>query len=121
MLGTPKKKFDRVAYEWANGRNSDRLKWMRESLENYDTDKDSANRMKRGECKCCWYLNRPRMAGAAMTRSCCGICEREMVFGSTSTDSLCPECASRVGLCRHCGGDMKGKNRRKLDFSKPTL
>jgi hypothetical protein len=75
-------------------------------------DSDRAKRHAKAECLACFYLW-GRIGGAAITTTQCGRCETEITFGNTCVDVLCLECAKRLGLCVHCGGDMELKHRRK--------
>jgi hypothetical protein len=64
------------------------------------------------ECQSCFYSQ--RIGGQAITRSYCGICEKEMTFGNTNVDAVCLECAKEHRLCKHCAGDINMKRRNKL-------
>lgn len=64
------------------------------------------------ECQRCYYIT--KVGGASMTTVLCGICEKEMMFGSTCTDTVCLDCAKKHRLCKHCGGDIDMKTRRKI-------
>lgn len=75
-----------------------------------DPERDA--RREAQQCVCCHYGG--RIGGAMMTRQQCALCDEVMRFGSTSVDVLCLECARRHRLCRHCGADVEGKQRRKL-------
>lgn len=78
------------------------------------SDPKRKERLEKPECICCFYIRTPRIGGAAMTTQPCGKCEQNMMFGSTSTDMLCPDCAKKLKLCRHCGADLNLKDRRKI-------
>ena len=75
----------------------------------YDARKNE--RLKRHECKACFYAS--RIGGAAMTTRPCMSCGSEEMYGSTATDVLCMDCATKHGLCKHCGGDLEMRTRRK--------
>lgn len=64
------------------------------------------------ECPVCFYSQ--KIGGASMTESKCSMCGKELIFGNTNTDELCIGCATVHGLCKHCGGDIELKQRRKL-------
>ena len=76
----------------------------------YDPDKKA--RLAKQECVVCFYY--PRVGGAMISFSNCGLCGKEMRFPSTNVDKLCPECAKEHRLCKHCGADIHLKSRRKL-------
>lgn len=75
-----------------------------------DPDKDW--RQAKGECPVCFYVW-GRVGGASITTTQCGRCEKELTFGNTCVDVLCLDCANKLGLCVHCGGDQELKHRRK--------
>lgn len=88
---------------------SKRIMNLAESLKE---DPRKSERRKNALCKLCFY-NGSRIGGAAMTFQPCGICGEDMCFGNTATDSVCPECAFQNDLCKHCGGDIEMRQRRK--------
>lgn len=51
--------------------------------------------------------------GAAITLEPCMRCGEMQTYGSTNTDALCLPCAKETGLCKHCGGDLALRERRK--------
>lgn len=65
------------------------------------------------KCECVLCFTSGRVGGAMCTTTICGLCDEVLHFGSTCTDVLCPECAKKHGLCKHCGGDIDLKQRRK--------
>jgi len=71
-------------------------------------DPDSIKRVKASECLVCFYGS--RIGGACCASQRCGLCDKEM---STCTDNFCLECARQNDLCKHCGGDIDLKYRRK--------
>ena len=75
------------------------------------TDPRKAERLKAQECIACFY--RGRIGGATMTERPCGVCDKVQGYGSTATDALCLECAKQHDLCKHCGGDINMRVRRK--------
>jgi hypothetical protein len=77
----------------------------------HDPERDA--RLAKGECPMCYY-QKGRIGGAAMTNRECGLCGKLMQFTSTNTDTVCQECAVARKLCRHCGGDINMKQRRKI-------
>lgn len=68
-------------------------------------------RMKRHECKACFYGG--RIGGSAMTTRPCMSCGHDEMYGSTATDALCLPCAAKHTLCKRCGGDLEMRTRRK--------
>lgn len=78
-----------------------------------ELDKDSRKqeRLLKNECKACFYSY--RVGGSAMVTRPCMSCGTDQVYGSTATDVLCKECAKKHSLCRHCGGDLEMRVRRK--------
>jgi hypothetical protein len=74
-------------------------------------DTRKAERLKRHECKACFYAG--RIGGAAMTYRKCMSCGSDELYGSTATDVLCMACAVKHCLCKHCGGDLEMRTRRK--------
>lgn len=81
-------------------------------------DARKTERLKRQECKSCFYAS--RIGGSAMTERPCMCCGSVMVYTSTATDVLCPGCAQKHQLCKHCGGDLEMRSRRK-DWPKPNV
>ena len=74
-------------------------------------DARNADRLKRLECKACFYAS--RIGGAAITVRPCMSCGSREHYGSTNTDVLCSKCANAGDLCKHCGGDREMRARRK--------
>ena len=74
-------------------------------------DTRKAERLKRHECKACFYAG--RIGGAAITSRKCMSCGSDEIYGSTATDVLCMACAVKHRLCKHCGGDLEMRTRRK--------
>lgn len=73
-------------------------------------------------CIPCYYIT--RIAGAAMTRSQCALCDTEIMNNSTDVNKVCLSCAQAHQLCVHCGGDFHLDPRRsawpeKRDAVKP--
>jgi len=77
-----------------------------------EADPDKKKRLQAQECKSCFYVL-GKLGCAAMTSRECSCCGKDMMFGSTCTDALCLDCAKKHGLCKHCGGDIDMKQRRK--------
>ena len=70
------------------------------------------------ECKACFYLDRFRAGGAAMTHWYCGLCKVEQRHGSTNTPRLCKACAKEHDLCSRCGADVHLQERKKIKRKK---
>jgi hypothetical protein len=84
--------------------------WIQKAAEVQD-DARRKERIKRHECKACFYID--RLGGAAMTTRPCMGCGKDEMYGSTNTDVLCMNCARTHELCKHCGGDREIRVRRK--------
>lgn len=84
--------------------------WIDLALE-VSTDSRSKERGEAQECKACFYAS--RIGGAAVTSRACMRCHQKQHYGSTSTDVLCKTCARDGMLCKHCGGDMEMRARRR--------
>ena len=95
----------------ATERAKARVKSWAELAAEVESDARKADRLKRHECKACFYAS--RIGGAAMTTRPCMSCGSEEMYGSTNTDVLCMGCATTHGLCKHCGGDLEMRARRK--------
>lgn len=96
-----------AATEWAKRHVQHVLDRAREIAE--DTRKEE--RLKRHECKACFYSS--RIGGAAMTTRPCMCCGKELMHSSTATDVLCLDCARQHSLCKHCGGDLEMRAGRR--------
>ena len=107
-----KKRIDLNSVYGATAKAKDRTDNVIENARQLTEDPDKAKRKEENQCPACFYVF-GRMGGASITHRPCGICEKDMMFGSTCTDSICDECASENGLCKHCGGDIDMKHRRK--------
>jgi len=94
--------------------NISRVNSALELAKNFATDPDLKIRKSKNKflCKVCYYGK--RIAGAAMTTSFCGWCGKELLSGSTDTHKLCLECSREHSLCRHCGGDIDLRNKRRI-------
>lgn len=95
----------------ATERAKARVKGWADLAEEVASDARKAERLKRHECKACFYSS--RIGGAAMTTRSCMSCGSDEMYGSTATDVLCMVCATKHELCRHCGGDLEMRTRRK--------
>ncbi len=84
--------------------------WIRHA-EEVTNDARKQERLSSHECKACFYSS--RIGGAAMTSRPCMSCGSVEMYGSTNTDVLCRSCATQHELCKHCGGDLEIRTRRK--------
>ena len=96
-----------------------RVKARLELAEEIKADARKPDRLKRHFCKSCFYSS--MVGGAAMTNRPCMSCGIDQMYGSTNTDVLCMACASKNSLCKHCGGDLEMRVRRKVWPDDPIL
>ena len=105
-------KIDAVAVEHATDMakmiSEEGIKHALEFMADFNKEK----RLKRMECKTCFYFRSVRIGGQAMTTVKCGVCDEEMGFSSTCVDKLCGKCSDKNELCVFCGGDIKMRPRR---------
>lgn len=69
-------------------------------------DNQSRERHLQKLCRCCFYLRKIRVGGAAITYRECASCSKDMMFSSTATDELCDECAVKHRVCKRCSASM---------------
>lgn len=100
-------------------RATDRAKAAVERYTRVVSDPDQAERLAKNECVICFYAD-GRIGGAAMTTAMCGVCKTPMHYGNTCTDAVCDGCAKRLGICHHCGADMRLVMRRKWEAAPPS-
>lgn len=101
----------------ANSRAKINIESILERADRLKKDPEKKKRLSESLCKCCYYVDTMRVGGATITQIDCGICDKEMSFSNTCVDVICPECAKKHELCKHCGADIDLKNRRKdYDF-----
>ena len=96
---------------WATERAKDYTKSILKQAEDITKDSNKKERIKRHECKACFYAG--RLGGSSMTTRPCMSCNVDVMYGSTATDVLCMDCAKLHSLCKHCGGDLEMRVRRK--------
>ncbi len=111
MPHVDKKQIDRVSILRANNWAKMRIESTLEAAEKYRSDPNREKRKEMAECLVCSEAR--RIGGCAMTTAICGICGKELLFGNTCVDVLCLDCAKANQLCKHCGGDIDLKDRRK--------
>lgn len=83
---------------------------------NFSGDGHISIRIAEGKCKVCYYLQAGAIAGQGFTQFMCALCNRGCLSATTNCDALCKECASKNGLCVHCGADIHLDTRRKFDL-----
>lgn len=110
-MGQKKANMDVASMVWATHRAIDTKRHYVEMASKMELDPGKEQRIKKGECVACFYTS--RIGGAMITTRACGLCGKSEVYSSTATDALCPECAKKHNLCKHCGGDIDMKARRK--------
>lgn len=119
-----RRKLDCYAVQFETSMRSSHLRDFLKSATAASFDEDRVERLKRSECRVCFYLS-GRIGGAAMTSTQCGICDKVTTYGNTNTDVLCTDCAKKHKLCRHCGADVELRPSRRdfkfLDEIKPTM
>lgn len=87
--------------------HNDAVEERRAAIKAYDEDKSRKYRLEECLCKYCYYIMRGHtFAGQVITHADCRECGKEMVFPTTMIDVLCPECAKKLNLCKHCGATM---------------
>lgn len=77
----------------------------------FSADPERAERHSACLCPPCHYIS--RAACVTYHEVQCGLCDAVLRCRIGDEDALCPACARRVGLCRHCGGDIDAKVRRR--------
>lgn len=88
-----------------------RIAELKRRHEDIEGDARKGERLAAQECKGCHYFQ--RIGGAAITKQPCMCCGKEQTYGSTNTDALCMDCAKANDLCKHCGGDIELRARRR--------
>ena len=98
----------------ATDRNHDHAQSMMTRILAWAADLQKKDRKAKGYCRYCWYINKERIGGQAMTQRACGVCGQEQWYGSTATDVMCSGCAIANDLCKQCGADIFDRPRRKF-------
>lgn len=96
---------------WATGRSKRKVDSVIKMAIDMQKDRRKKERIKKYECKGCFYY--PRIGGSAMTEGNCALCDSHQLHSSTNTDVLCLDCAKKNKLCRHCGGDIDLRTKRR--------
>lgn len=110
-----RKKCDNATIEFATYSAKSRIFKTIELANKYKIDPRKKERHDSQLCPVCFY-NKSRIGGAAMTQIQCAECEEELSFSNTNVDVMCKNCAKQYNLCKHCGGDIDAKKRRKQRF-----
>jgi len=110
-MNYPKHKIDRVSVCNATAFTNLRIDLTLERAKQYTEDPDKKKRLELSICKPCFYER--TVAGQAFTNRPCGLCETVLQSSNTNVDVLCIGCAKVNNLCKKCGGDIDGKDRRK--------
>ena len=106
-----RRKMDVASMSLATHLSRRRMESTLKLAEKFTSDPERENRLKACLCKSCFYVS--GIGGAAMTQEPCMRCGKMQIYGSTNTDALCASCAKETDLCKHCGGDMELRVRRK--------
>ena len=102
-----------------SAREADRITWMdRANIERIEKaqamvrptvaqrNKHEARRAASKQCKACYYLREPRMAGQAFTAFTCAICQVTQDHHNTNVPKYCRACCDEHELCQTCGGRL---------------
>jgi hypothetical protein len=106
-----REKITRSSIEWANTHNKSTVAYHKGRARTFAEDPNKEKRLAVAECIVCHGGS--RIGGAACTSRQCGLCSLTIHSGNTCVDVLCMDCAKANGLCKHCGGDIDMKDRRK--------
>ena len=104
-------KLDTAFIEYKTEMQKHEIEMVLKLADEFINDPLRKDRLNAQECKPCFYES--RLAGNSATATKCACCEKKMYFGSTDVDILCIDCAKKLDLCKHCGGDIESKHRRK--------
>ena len=110
-----KPKIDRASIERTTNEVASYVHALIERAEAMKSDDDREIRLEEvSECVYCYVPYGPcRQGGTKTTHRECGLCSTILHSSDTSCDVLCIECARKNDLCKHCGGDVDLKVRRK--------
>jgi len=89
-------------------------------LAGYKLDHQKRSRISAQQCKVCYYLRGPVLAGQSFSSHPCKNtdCDEETKYSNTDVPDFCTDCAEKYGICRRCGGDQEGKERKSLKAPK---
>jgi len=107
-------KHDRCVYERSTVMAKRMVAYTIDLADKFSNDPEKRKRLEECLCPICYY-EKSRIGGSAIRTVEC-VCGKEMHFANTCTDNLCDDCAEDRGCCKHCGGDLNIKLRRKLNF-----
>lgn len=89
---------------------------MLKKMDSLDFDDDKHNRILAKECRCCYYIKRPRQKmpnNKFLSYKCC-VCNKECLSTDTTSPYICIECSKKYQACVFCGADLELKNRKVL-------
>ena len=109
--------WSKADIEFSNGQAKNYIKSLLSRAESLQQDSSKEDRLKKGECKSCYYIL-SKIGGAAITKSNCKICDRDIINSSTCVNTLCTNCSKENNLCRHCGADMSLRLSKSYDYLK---
>lgn len=96
---------------YATERAKRNIQAILDHAEEVKSDRQKNQRMSAHKCISCFYGS--GIGCSAITSRPCMSCGENQMYGSTYTDVLCLVCAKKHNLCKHCGGDIDMKTRRK--------
>lgn len=120
MMKTPLRKLKKSDIQWTIDRQKERIKITLRLAFNYLNDPEKKQRHAENYCVVCYYRE-STMAGAAMTESQCGICEKELHWSSTHQEKLCHPCAILWNFCKECAGTLDLKEPRAIKTENFTV
>lgn len=109
------KRFDLYSLQAATERSKEDAESARRRLTAFDEDAYKNKRLYYKECKTCYYIDGPIVAGQAFTRYQCSGCETEKWNSNTACPKLCDDCSDKFHACTRCGGDLENRSRKALE------
>jgi hypothetical protein len=85
--------------------------WIRR-VAMYQADELLGKRTDAHKCRTCFYLRSTGQRAGHVWVNCCQ-CDKAMATDCPSEVEVCLDCAEHYGLCRGCGGDIDGNERRR--------
>lgn len=107
----PRRKMTPGNLQGWTARYKERMNSIVELARKLEADPEKEQRLVQSLCRMCYYGS--RLGGCAIKGEECMCCGALQTYGSTNTDALCLECAKETKLCKHCGGDVELRVRRK--------
>jgi hypothetical protein len=92
-------------------RSKERVESWIELAKTVQDDTKKHERIKAHFCKACFYGS--HIGGQAIRSQPCMACHKDQMYSSTYTDALCLECSIDMQLCKHCGGDIDLRIKRR--------